>query len=73
MRETQRHGTKEFLGTLLNQDLEPNFWPKAPCACPSFSKLTNGQEASRLGNSQEGHNAPPDNIFTSVRTTQTHK
>ena len=73
MRETQRQRTKDFLGTLLNQDLEPNFRPKAACTCPSFSKLTNSQEASRPGNSQEGHNAPPDNIITSVRMTQTHK
>ena len=73
VRETQRQRTNEFLGTLLNQDLEPNLQPKAPCACPSFSKLTNSQEASGPGKSQEGTNAPPDNIFTSVRMTQPHK
>ena len=73
VRGIQRQRTKEFLDTPLNQDLEPNFQPKAPCACPSFSKLTKSQEASKPGNSQEGHNAPPDNIFTSVRMTQTHK
>ena len=58
VKETQRQRAEDFLGTLLNQDLEPNFWPKAPCTCPSFSKLTNSQEASRPGNSQEGHNIP---------------
>ena len=35
-RETQRQRTKEFLGTLLNQDLEPNFWPKTPLPAPLF-------------------------------------
>ena len=63
VRETQKQRTKEFLVTLLNQDLEPNFLLKT-CTCPSFSKLNN---------SQEGHNAPPDNIITSVRMKQTHK
>ena len=72
VRETQRQRRNEFLGTLLNQDLEPHLQPKAPCTCPSFSKLMNSQVASRPGNSQEGHNAPPDSIFTSVRMTQTH-
>ena len=61
VRETQRQRTKEFLGTLLNQHLEPNFQSKTPCACPS--KLTNSQEASRPGNSQEGHNAPQQYIY----------
>ena len=32
----KRHGTKEFLSTLLNQDLESHYRPKAPCACPPF-------------------------------------
>ena len=36
VKETQRQGTKEFLSTLLNQDLEPNLRPKAPCSCPFF-------------------------------------
>ena len=74
VRETQRQGTKEFMSTLLNQDLEPHYRPKAPCACPTFlSKLINSQEASKPGNSQEEHNAPPNNIFTQVRMTQEHK
>ena len=36
LKETQRQGTKEFLSNLLNQDLEPNYIPKAPCSCPLF-------------------------------------
>ena len=48
---------QKFLGTMLNQDLKPNFQLKSPCTCPSFSKLTNSQEDSMGGNSQEAHNA----------------
>ena len=53
----------EFLSTLLNQDLEPNYRPKAPCSCAFF----------KLNRNQEEHNAPPTNIFTSVRMTLTYK
>ena len=53
----------EFLSTLLNQDIEANYRPKAPCTCSSFSKLTNNKEASRLGNSQEEQNATPNNYL----------
>ena len=72
VRETQKERTNDYLGILLNQDLEPNFQPKT-CACTSFSKLTKSLDTSRPGNSQEGHNTPPDNIPTSVRMMQTHK
>ena len=71
-KDTQRQGTKEFLSTLLNQDLEPNYRPKSPCSCCPFSELANGQEASRPVNSREEHYAPLTNIFTSVRMTQTY-
>ena len=70
VKETQRQETKEFLSTLLNHDLEPNYRQKAPCFCPPFSY---SQEVSRPVNSQKEYNAPPNNIFTSLRMTQTHK
>ena len=67
VREAQRHGTLEFLSTLLNQDLEPNHKPKAPCSYPSF----------KLNSNQEEHTASPtytnNNTLTSVRTTPTYK
>ena len=72
VRETQKQKTKDFLSILLNQDLEPKFQPKT-CVCPFYLKLTNSLETSRPDKSQEGHDTPPDNIFGSVRTTQTHK
>ena len=37
VKEMQGQRTKEFLGSLLNQDLQPNFWPKSPCKCPNCS------------------------------------
>ena len=39
VREAQGQRTKEFLESLLNQDLVPNFRPKSPCKCPNFAKL----------------------------------
>ena len=36
VKKTQRQGTKEFLGALFNQDLEPNYKPKAPCSYPLY-------------------------------------
>ena len=66
-RETQRQGTLDFLRTLLNQDLEPNYKLKAPCSCPSFE----------LNSNQEEHTAPPtytnNTTLTSVRMTPTCK
>ena len=73
VKETQRQETIEFLSTLLNQDLEPIYRPRAAFSYSLFSKLANSQDASRPVSSQEEHTAPPNNIFTSVRMTQTHK
>ena len=65
--ETQRQGTLEFLSILLNQDLEANHKPKAPCSCPSC----------KLNSNQGEHTAPPkyakNNTLTSVRMTPTYK
>ena len=47
-KETQKQGTIEFSSTLLNQDLEPNYRPKAPCSCLSI----------KLNRNQEENNAP---------------
>ena len=68
--ETQGQRTKDFLGSLLNQDLEANLWPKSPCNCPNISKLARKQEASKPGSSQEKHNTAPDNIPITVRMMQ---
>ena len=54
--------TKEFLGSLLNQDLEPNFWTKSPCKCPIFSKLARTHKVPKPSSSQAKHYTNPDNI-----------
>ena len=39
VRETQGKRNKEFLESLLNQELIPNFRPKSPCKHPNIAKL----------------------------------
>ena len=67
VKETYKQETMEFLSTLLNQDLEPNYRPKAPCSC-AFPKLNRDQEE---------HNSPPpntnNNTLTLVRMKPTYK
>ena len=43
VREMQTKNSKEFLESILDQDLEPNFRPKQPCRCPKVAKLSNSQ------------------------------
>ena len=43
VKETQGERSKEFLESILDQDLEPNFRPKPPCKCPKLAKLANRQ------------------------------
>ena len=40
VRDTQTKKSKEFLESILDQDLEPNFRPKEPCRCPKVAKLS---------------------------------
>ena len=41
VRETQTKVTKDFLESVLDQNVEPNFRPKHPCACCKIAKLLN--------------------------------
>ena len=43
VRETQNKASKEFLESVLDQELEPNFRPKYPCACPKVARLSDSQ------------------------------
>ena len=43
VKETQGERSKEFLESILDQDLEPNCRPKSPCKHPKLAKLTNRQ------------------------------
>ena len=38
VRETQTKNSKEFLESILDWDLEPNFRPKQSCRCPQVTK-----------------------------------
>ena len=48
VRETQTQKSIEFLESILDQDLEPNFRPKQPCKCPKLDKLADSQLAKEL-------------------------
>ena len=41
--ETWTKKSKEFLESISDQDLEPNFRPKQPCKCPKIARLSNSQ------------------------------
>ena len=47
--ETQGKRNKEFLESLLNQELIPNVRPKSPCKCPNFAKLVDKHWAQLAG------------------------
>ena len=68
-----RTKNKEFLGSLLNQDLEPNVWPKFQCKCPNFSKLASIHKAPKPDSSQDKQNTTPDNIPVTVGIMQAQK
>ena len=77
VRETQGQRSKEFLESLLDQDLEPNFRPKSPCKCPNLAKIGNQQEAkpaikhkASTSNSSQGRQNTNDNIPITVRNMQ---
>ena len=62
VKETQKQGTMELSSTLLNQDLEPNYRPKALCSFPSSLKPSNSQEAFSFQLTVEENTMPPPNI-----------
>ena len=60
VREMQGQRTKEYLGSLLNQDLVLNFQTKSTCKCPNFSKLTRKHKPRKSDDSQDKHVTTPD-------------
>ena len=54
--DSQGQRTKEFFGSLLNQDLVPNFRPKSPHKCPNFAKLVDKNKA-QLASKHKAHNS----------------
>ena len=72
VRQTHTKKSKEFLESILDQDLEPNFRPKQPCKCPKIAKLSDTQLTQELNsnmttNSKETVN---DNIPLPVRNME---
>ena len=69
---------KEFLESLLDQGLEPNFKPKSPCKCPKLAKIVDKQKAQLASkhkapnsdSSQERQTTTNDNIPMTVRKMQ---
>ena len=55
-------GVKRLLESVLNQNLEPNFSPKHPCACPNIARLLDNdliQDAKlRMAREVEKDNIP---------------
>ena len=43
VRETQNKTSKEFLESVLDQDLQPNFRPKHPCTCPKVTRISDNE------------------------------
>ena len=68
-RETQKK-TSEFLETILDQELQPNFRPKCPCTCPKVAKMPESQfvQEAKLKIAEEMNR---DNTPVTERTTET--
>ena len=43
VREIQNRTSKDFLESVLDQDLQPNFRPKHPCTCPKVARILDNQ------------------------------
>ena len=43
VKETQKNISKEFLESVLDQELRPYFKPKHPCTCPKVSRMRDNQ------------------------------
>ena len=72
VRETQIKKSKEFLESILGQDLEPNFRPKHPCRCPKIAKLSDNQfiQEPNLKTTTNSKETVNDNIPMTVRNME---
>ena len=68
VRETQTKKSKEFLESILDQDLEPNFRPKQPCKCPKIARPSDSQfvQDSKLKMTTNYKETTQDNIPLTV-------
>ena len=66
VRETQTKPSKEFMESVLDQNLIPNSSPKHPCACPKIAKLSDNdfiQDTKlRMAREVEKDNIPVRNM-----------
>ena len=69
VRETQTKNSKDFLESILNQDLEPNFRPKQPCRFSKVARLLDSQFIQHSGLKMNAHSTETtqDNIPNNVR------
>ena len=74
VKETQGKRSKEFLKSILDTDLEPNFRPKPPCKCPKLAKLANIQLTKEINMqmvpNSDNRQTVNDNIPSTIRKRQ---
>ena len=74
VKETQGERSKEFLDSILDQDLDSHFRPKIPFKCPKLAKLVNSQMTKKLNlqMATTSHNRETvnDNILLTIRNME---
>ena len=72
VRETQTKKSQEFLESILDQDLEPNFRPKQSCKCPKIVRLSNSLfvQDSKLKMTAKSKATTQDNIPLTTRNME---
>ena len=71
-RETLTKKSKEFLESILDKDLEPNFRPKHPCRCPKVAKFSDEDfvQDAKLVRTTNSKETVKDNIPKTVRSME---
>ena len=64
LRDTQGTPSKEFLGTLVDRNLDKNLRPKTPCKCPKVAKMSDREvimdtKQRRMDKVMESQSRPP--------------
>ena len=72
VRKIQTKKSKEFLESILDQDLEPNFRPKQLCKCPKIARLSDHQfiQDSKLKMTTTSKESTQDSIPLTVRNME---
>ena len=57
--ETQKKTSKEFLESVLDQELQPNLRPKHPFTCPKVARMSDNQDTElKMTKEMDGDNIP---------------